>query len=177
MRNLTEAEQHELDHAYTYHETTAEQIELYAEINAAAKNFEATVLRACPPSADRTFATRQIRDARMTANRSIALDRTPQPLTFSCAVSPALVDAGDPVTVTGTARNLCPLLMADYSWATTGGKISGESSTATIDTWGLAPGVYTVKGHVSQGVDQADCSATFTVGTTPFDCPQPGQWE
>ena len=73
MAELTEEQICDLDHAYGYHAPTAEQIERYAAINAAAKQFERTVLESCPPSADRTFATRQIRDARMTANRSIAL--------------------------------------------------------------------------------------------------------
>ncbi len=48
---------------------------MYGAINEAAKNFERVVLEQCPASADRTFACRQIRDARMTANRSIALYR------------------------------------------------------------------------------------------------------
>lgn len=72
---LTQGQLADLDHAYSYHETTAEQIGQYQAINAAAKAFEKVVLENCPASADRTFACRQIRDARMTANRSIALHR------------------------------------------------------------------------------------------------------
>lgn len=75
MQHLTAEQEQEIDHAYTYHPTTPEQIERYAAINEAAKNFERVVLENCPSSADRTFATRQIRDARMTANRSIALHK------------------------------------------------------------------------------------------------------
>ena len=75
MHEVTAAEQQELDHAYGYHPPSGDQVERYAHVNAAAKHFEKAVLEACPPSADRTFATRQIRDARMTANRSIALHR------------------------------------------------------------------------------------------------------
>lgn len=78
MKGLTLQQLDELDHAYRYHPPTEEQIEQYGCINAAAKNFEATVLQNCPASADRTFAIRQIRDARMTANRSIALHRERQ---------------------------------------------------------------------------------------------------
>ncbi len=73
MHELTQEQEAELDHAYGYHAPTAEQVRKYAHVNAAAKAFERAVLEACPPCADRTFATRQIRDARMTANRSIAL--------------------------------------------------------------------------------------------------------
>jgi hypothetical protein len=75
VRELTHEEIAEIDHAYGYKTPTPEQIERYAAINAAAKNFETVVMMCCPPSADRTFACRQIRDARMTANRSIALHR------------------------------------------------------------------------------------------------------
>jgi hypothetical protein len=75
MKELTDEQHAELDHAYGFHAATPEQIDLYQAINIAAKNFERAVLQVCPPSADRTFATRQIRDARMTANRSIALHK------------------------------------------------------------------------------------------------------
>lgn len=80
MTPITAAQQADLDHAYGYHAATPEQVKLYQAINEAAKQFEKTVLETCPSNADRTFATRQIRDARMTANRSIALHRaTAQP--------------------------------------------------------------------------------------------------
>lgn len=75
MVDLTADQEAELDHAYGYHAPTADQVKLYQAINEAAKNFERVVLKCCPSSADRTFATRQIRDARMTANRSIALHK------------------------------------------------------------------------------------------------------
>ena len=75
MRHLNDHEVSELNHAYGYHAPSPEQVESYNAINEAAKQFERTVLEQCPPSADRTFAARQIRDARMTANRSIALHR------------------------------------------------------------------------------------------------------
>jgi hypothetical protein len=76
MAKLTEQEEKDLDHAYGYHPPTEAQVALYARVNMAAKQFERAVLETCPPSADRTFACRQIRDARMTANRSIALDKS-----------------------------------------------------------------------------------------------------
>jgi hypothetical protein len=50
--------------------------------------------------------------------------------------------------------------------------ISGTSATANVDTKASAPGTYTVKGHVAEGVkpgQMADCSATFTVRA--FDPP------
>ncbi len=96
----------------------------------------------------------------------------PPPVTYSCSVAPASVYAGDPITVTGTALNLNPKKTATYSWTSTGGAISGTSSTANIDTKTAAPGTYTVSGHVTEGVkpgQSADCTAQFTV--KPFDPP------
>ena len=90
----------------------------------------------------------------------------PPPVTYSCSVSPATVYPGDPITVTGTALNLDPKKTATYNWTSTGGTVSGTSSTATIDTKDAAPGTYSVKGHVSEGAKpgmMADCSADFTV--------------
>ena len=90
----------------------------------------------------------------------------PPPVTYSCAVAPATVFPGDPITVTGTALNLDPKKTATYTWTSDGGTISGSSSTANVDTKTAAPGTYTVKGHVSEGAkpgQMADCSAQFTV--------------
>lgn len=90
----------------------------------------------------------------------------PPPVTYSCAASPATGYPGDPITVTGTALNLNPKKTATYSWTTDGGTISGTSNVANIDTKNAAPGNYTAKGHVSEGVKPgqiADCSAAYTV--------------
>jgi hypothetical protein len=90
----------------------------------------------------------------------------PPPVTYACAVSPATVFPGDPITVTGTAANLNPKKTAAYTWTADGGTISGTSTTANIDTKTASPGTYTVKGHVSEGVkpgQMADCTATYTV--------------
>jgi len=100
----------------------------------------------------------------------------PPPVTYSCSVSPASGFPGDPITVSGMAMNLNPnpKKVVSYTWTADGGTISGTSSTANVDTKTTAPGTYTVKGHVSQGVNpkptqMADCSATFTV--KPFEPP------
>jgi outer membrane protein OmpA-like peptidoglycan-associated protein len=90
----------------------------------------------------------------------------PPPVTYSCTVSPASVYPGDPITVTGTALNLNPKKTATYTWSSTGGTVSGTSSTANVDTKELAAGTYTVKGHISEGAkpgEMADCSADFAV--------------
>ena len=88
------------------------------------------------------------------------------PLSYSCSVNPTTVYAGDPITVSGTGLNLSPAKTATYTWSADGGTVSGSSERANIDTANLAPGNYTVKGHISEGVkpeENADCTAAYTV--------------
>jgi hypothetical protein len=59
---------------FRYHPPTVENLPKFAAINQAAKNFAEIVLQNCPPSADRSAVIRLIRDARMTANASVALN-------------------------------------------------------------------------------------------------------
>ncbi len=90
----------------------------------------------------------------------------PPPVTYACSASPTEVYPGDPVTVTGNAQNLNPKKTPTYNWTSTGAKVSGTSSTGNVDTTNLAPGTYTVTGHVTEGPKagmSADCNATFTV--------------
>jgi len=90
----------------------------------------------------------------------------PPPVTYSCSVNPASVFPGDPITVTGTAANLNPKKTPQYSWSGQGFTVKGDSNTGTIDTASLAPGNYTVTGHVTEGQkagQSADCTASFTV--------------
>jgi hypothetical protein len=93
----------------------------------------------------------------------------PPPVTYACSVSPTTVFPGDPITVTGTAANLNPKKAYVYSWTADGGTISGNSSTANIDTKTAAPGTYTVKGHIvissakPKPGEMADCTASYTV--------------
>lgn len=61
-----------IDDLFTYHKPTEAQAKMYDEINAAAKHFALVVHQLCPPCPDRTAAMRKIREARMTANSSIA---------------------------------------------------------------------------------------------------------
>ncbi len=51
-------------------------------------------------------------------------------------------------------------------------KVTGDSTTANVDTTGLSAGNYTVTGHVSEGQkpgEFADCTANFTV--KPYEPP------
>jgi hypothetical protein len=88
----------------------------------------------------------------------------PPPVAYSCSASPASVFPGEPVTVTGTATNLNPKKTATYSWSGEGA--TGTEATVTVQTGSLAPGNYTVTGHVTEGKkpgQSADCTAQFTV--------------
>jgi len=90
----------------------------------------------------------------------------PPPVQLGCTVQPANIFPGDPVTVTATASNLDLKKKATYAWSVSGGHITGTDSTATVTTAGLAPGDYTVSGHVSEGLrpgQQASCTAGFRV--------------
>lgn len=69
---MTEAEI--LAELFKYHSPNEGTIPKYAAINQAAKNFAEVILQTCPRSADRSDAIRKIREARMTANASIALN-------------------------------------------------------------------------------------------------------
>lgn len=71
------AERHGLDDDFGYHAATPDQRRKYDRINAAAKNLAAVLLVECPSSADRSAALRKVREARMTANASIACRRVP----------------------------------------------------------------------------------------------------
>jgi len=97
----------------------------------------------------------------------------PPPVTYACTAAPSPAFPGDPITVTGTATNLNPKKTATYSWTGSEGvKVTGDSTTGQIDTGSLAPGNYTVTGHVSEGQKVgmfADCTANFTI--KQFDPP------
>jgi outer membrane protein OmpA-like peptidoglycan-associated protein len=98
------------------------------------------------------------------------------PVTLSCTASPALIFAGDPVTVTATAGGLNPKLNAVYTFSGSG--VTGSGTTAAVATAALAPGSYTVKCGVKEGKagaeglkpwEIASASTSFTV--KPFEPP------
>ncbi len=98
------------------------------------------------------------------------------PPTASCSVSPTEVYPGDPVTATLNAQNFNPKHTVTYNWTSNGGKISGTSTTASVDTTGLAPGNYAVSGTATDEKEKknnvATCGANFTVKARPMNPPQ-----
>lgn len=94
------------------------------------------------------------------------------PLDYSCSVTPSSVYAGEPIAVSGTSTNLSATRPAVYSWSSDGGVASSDTNQVRIDTTGVKPGSYTVKGHLSDGPQadrNADCTASYEV--KPFDPP------
>jgi hypothetical protein len=90
----------------------------------------------------------------------------PYPVMLGCGAQPPSVYPGDPIKVEANALHLNPKKTPVYTWAANGGKITASGPEATIDTTGLAPGDYTVTGHVQEGSrarQQASCAAPFTV--------------
>jgi hypothetical protein len=120
------------------------------------------------PTATTTGGTTNLNAVRLSAGLVIHFGSTvPQPpVALACVAAPASIYPGDPVTVTGTADYLKPKKTAVYIWTSDTVKITGNTATASVSTGTLAPGTYTVKGHVSEGTkpgQMADCAATFTV--------------
>ncbi len=93
--------------------------------------------------------------------------RPPAPPTASCSVAPTEIWSGDPVTATISTQNFNPKHTITYAWTASGGKISGTGTTGNVDTTGLAPGSYTVKGTATDAKEKknniASCEASFTV--------------
>jgi hypothetical protein len=93
----------------------------------------------------------------------------------ACSIQPSEVMVGEPVTVTASASNFNPKHTLTYTWASTGGKITGKDNTATLDTNGVAGGSYTATARVTDPKmkkgGEASCSATFTVKEPPKNPP------
>jgi outer membrane protein OmpA-like peptidoglycan-associated protein len=85
-----------------------------------------------------------------------------------CSADPAAVDAGTAVNVSVTPSGFMPKRIVTYSYISTGGRISGNAQTTSLDSTGLEPGSYTVTAKVvdnGRGKHQrtASCQATFMV--------------
>jgi len=90
-----------------------------------------------------------------------------QPPTVSCSANPSTVNPGDPSTITanGVSPQNRPLT---YSYSATAGSISGNTSTATLTTTGVAPGTITVTCNVVDDKGQtASATTSVTVNAPP----------
>jgi outer membrane protein OmpA-like peptidoglycan-associated protein len=95
-----------------------------------------------------------------------------EPPTVSCSANPSTVSPGDSATITasGTSPQNRPLT---YSYSSTAGSVSGNTSTGTLSTTGAAPGTITVTANVVDDKGQsASCTTTVTV-VAPAPPPAP----
>jgi hypothetical protein len=94
----------------------------------------------------------------------------------ACSVQNAEVLVGEPVHVTVAASNFNPKHTLAYDWKSSGGKIDGKDTGATIDTNGVAGGSYTATATVTDAKakknNTASCTANFTVKEPPKNPPQ-----
>ncbi|HEY0163275.1 MAG TPA: hypothetical protein VGB69_11395 [Edaphobacter sp.] len=94
-----------------------------------------------------------------------------EPPTVSCSANPSTVAPGDSSTVTATASSPQNRPLT-YSYSSTAGSVTGNTSTATLNTAGAAPGTITVTANVVDDKGQsASCTATVTVSAPPVAAP------
>jgi hypothetical protein len=80
----------------------------------------------------------------------------------SLSVQPTEVMVGEPVTATATANNFDSKHTLKYDWSSTCGKISGNGTTASIDTNGAPAGTCTVTVHITDPKRKKNGDATAT---------------
>lgn len=93
-----------------------------------------------------------------------------------CAIDKSEVMVGEPLHVTVTPNNFNPKHTLTYSWSSTGGKLEGKDTGASIDTNDLAGGSYTATAKVTDPKakknNEASCTSNFTVKEPPKNPPQ-----
>jgi len=96
------------------------------------------------------------------------------PVAAACSIDHNEVMVGEPLHVTVAASNFNPKHTLTYAWSSTGGKIEGKDTGASIDTNGAAAGSYaataTVTDPKAKTNNTASCSVPFTV--KPLNPPQ-----
>lgn len=99
----------------------------------------------------------------------------PVPPSASCSAQPAEVMVGEPVTINANVNNFNPKHTIAYNWTSTGGKIAGKNTTASVDTNGLGGGNYTATLRATDPKaktnNEATCTANFTVKEPPKNPP------
>jgi hypothetical protein len=115
--------------------------------------------------------------ARLTTGLVFNFGGTPElPVAASCSVQNAEVMVGEPVHVSVSASNFNPKHTLTYDWKSSGGKIEGKDTSATIDTNGVSGGSYTATATVTDPKSKkngtASCTSNFTVKEPPKNPPQ-----
>jgi hypothetical protein len=100
----------------------------------------------------------------------------PAAVAASCSVQNPEVMVGEPVHVSVAGTNFNPKHTLAYTWASSGGKIEGKDTAATIDTNGVAGGDYTTTATITDPKaktnNTASCTGKFTVKEPPKNPPQ-----
>jgi len=127
------------------------------------------------PASDSALRRQTFNGARLTTGVVFNFGGAPEPLVAAaCTIDRNEVLVGEPLHTTVSASNFNPKHTVTYSWASTGGKISGKDTGATIDTNGAAPGNYTATATVTDPKakknNTASCTSNFTV--KPLNPPQ-----
>lgn len=94
----------------------------------------------------------------------------PGEIMFTCGTNAASLDEGQVLEITGNTMTEPDRLEVTYSWTSSGGTVQGTGRRVTINTTGLAPGDYSVTGHVvlvSSPSTTADCETKFRVNHHP----------
>jgi hypothetical protein len=93
-----------------------------------------------------------------------------EPPTVGCSANPSTVNPGDPSTITaaGVSPQNRPLT---YSYSSTAGSISGNTSTATLSTAGVAPGTISVTCNVVDDKGQTASQMTSVSVNAPVPPP------
>jgi hypothetical protein len=95
------------------------------------------------------------------------------PPTMSCSANPTSVQAGTPSTLTCTCTSPDNVPVTISGWNATGGSVSGDGGTATLNTTGAGAGPITVSATCtdSRGLT-ASSSSTVTVEVPPPPPPE-----
>ncbi|MGZ4819388.1 MAG: OmpA family protein [Terriglobales bacterium] len=127
------------------------------------------------PPTDPKLARPSYNGARLTTGLVFNFGGAPEvPVAAACSIDHNEVLVGEPLHVTVAASNFNPKHPLTYNWASSGGKIDGKDTGATIDTNGAAPGSYTATARVTDARrkknGEATCTSNFTV--KPLNPPQ-----
>ncbi|MCU1297694.1 MAG: hypothetical protein JWO91_1972 [Acidobacteriaceae bacterium] len=106
-----------------------------------------------------------------TASTNFTLKEVPKnPPTFSCSANPTTVQAGGTVTVSCTCTSPDNVPVTVSGWSATGGNISANGNSATLNTEGASPGTVTVSATCS---DQRGLSTPATTQVAIENPPPP----
>jgi outer membrane protein OmpA-like peptidoglycan-associated protein len=141
-----------------------------ADYQLARMNFSSNV-----PANDSGLRRQTYNGARLSSGLVFNFGGAPEiPVVAACSIDRNEVLVGEPLHVTVAPSNFNPKHTVTYTWTSTGGKIDGKDTGASIDTNGAAPGSYTATATVTDPKakknNSASCTSNFTV--KPLNPPQ-----